>query len=84
MNVVEKVNQILKQANISKVNLAKYLGVKREEIMTFGDAENDLDSLSEKCDKVIKAGETYESFGGISDDMKGSVKFIIKTDSISK
>lgn len=48
------------------------------------DAENDLDSLSEKCDKVIKAGETYESFGGISDDMKGSVKFIIKTDSISK
>ena len=47
-------------------------------------AENDLDSLSEKCDKVIKAGETYESFGGISDDMKGSVKFIIKTDSISK
>ena len=48
------------------------------------DAENDLDSLSEKCDKVIKAGETYESFGGISDDMKGSVKFNIKTDSISK
>ena len=48
------------------------------------DAENDLDSLSEKCDKVIKAGEAYESFGGISDDMKGSVKFIIKTDSISK
>ena len=48
------------------------------------DAEKDLDSLSEKCDKVIKAGEAYESFGGISDDMKGSVKFIIKTDSISK
>ncbi len=47
-------------------------------------AEKDLDSLSEKCDKVIKAGEAYESFGGISDDMKGSVKFIIKTDSISK
>ena len=46
--------------------------------------EKDLDSLSEKCDKVIKAGEAYESFGGISDDMKGSVKFIIKTDSISK
>ena len=32
MNVVEKVNQILKQANISKVNLAKYLGVSRQMI----------------------------------------------------
>ena len=65
-------------------NVCKGLGIDPSEVIAFGDAENDLDSLSEKCDKVIKAGETYESFGGISDDMKGSVKFIIKTDSISK
>ena len=35
MNVVEKVNQILKQANISKVNLAKYLGVSRQMIYNY-------------------------------------------------
>ena len=29
MNTVEKINIILKEANISKVNLAKYLGVSR-------------------------------------------------------
>ena len=28
--------------------------------------------------------QVLKSFGGISDDMKGSVKFIIKTDLISK
>ena len=29
MNTVEKINLILKRTNISKVNLAKYLGVSR-------------------------------------------------------
>lgn len=44
MNVVEKVNQILKQANISKVNLAKYLGVSRQMIYNYFDGE-DLSKL---------------------------------------
>lgn len=30
MNTVDKINLILKEANISKVNLAKYLGVSRQ------------------------------------------------------
>ena len=44
MNVVEKVNQILKQANISKVNLAKYLGVSRQMIYNYFDGD-DLSKL---------------------------------------
>ena len=33
--------------------------------------------------KALKdAGEGYNSFSGISDDMDGSVKFIIRADSI--
>lgn len=49
MNVVEKVNQILKQANISKVNLAKYLGVSRQMIYNYFDGE-DLSKLpNDKC-----------------------------------
>ena len=49
MNVVEKVNQILKQANISKVNLAKYLGVSRQMIYNYFDGD-DLSKLpNDKC-----------------------------------
>ena len=33
MNTVDKINLILKEANISKVNLAKYLGVSRQMVL---------------------------------------------------
>ena len=45
--------------------------------------ENDLEMLADRLKAVKNAGEDYQSFAGISDDMSGSVKFIIKTDSIS-
>ena len=49
MNVVEKVNLILKKANISKVNLSKYLGVSRQMVYNYFDGD-DLSKLpNEKC-----------------------------------
>ena len=45
MNTVEKINVILKEANISKVNLAKYLGVSRQMVYNYLDGE-DLSKLS--------------------------------------
>ena len=45
MNTVEKINVILKEANISKVNLAKYLGVSRQMLYNYLDGE-DLSKLS--------------------------------------
>ena len=54
MNVVEKVNQILKQANISKVNLAKYLGVSRQMVYNYLDS-SDLSKLpNEKCQMLFE------------------------------
>lgn len=40
MNTVQKINKILKEANISKVNLAKYLGVSRQMVYNYLDGEN--------------------------------------------
>lgn len=49
MNVVEKINLILKKANISKVNLAGYLGVSRQMVYNYLDGK-DLSKLpNEKC-----------------------------------
>ncbi|MDO5568929.1 MAG: hypothetical protein Q4G04_02295 [bacterium] len=38
MNIIEKVNMILKKAGISKVNLAKYLGVSRQMVYNYLDS----------------------------------------------
>ena len=49
MNVIEKINIILKKANISKVNLSKYLGVSRQMVYNYFDSK-DLSKLpNEKC-----------------------------------
>lgn len=49
MNSVEKINLILKKANISKVNLARYLGVSRQMIYNYFDSD-DLSKMSnDKC-----------------------------------
>ncbi len=54
MNIIEKINLILKQANISKVNLAKYLGVSRQMVYNYLDGE-DLSKLpNEKCQLLLK------------------------------
>ena len=53
MNVVEKINLILKKANISKVNLAKYLGVSRQMVYNYLDS-TDLSKLpNEKCQLLL-------------------------------
>lgn len=49
MNVVEKINQILKKANISKVNLSKYLGVSRQMVYNYLDGDDLSKIPSEKC-----------------------------------
>ena len=54
MNVVEKINLILKKANISKVNLAKYLGVSRQMVYNYLDS-SDLSKLpNEKCQMLFE------------------------------
>ena len=54
MNVVEKINLILKKVNISKVNLAKYLGVSRQMVYNYLDS-SDLSKLpNEKCQMLFE------------------------------
>lgn len=62
MNIIEKINLILKKANVSKVNLAKYLGVSRQMVYNYFDS-NDLSRLpSEKCQLLFDLlGVTSES-----------------------
>lgn len=40
MNTIEKINLILKKTNISKVNLAKYLGVSRQMVYNYLDSDD--------------------------------------------
>ena len=49
MNTVEKINLILKKTNISKVNLAKYLGVSRQMVYNYLDSDNLSKMPAEKC-----------------------------------
>lgn len=49
MNVVDKINQILKKAGISKVNLSKYLGVSRQMVYNYLDGDDLSKIPSEKC-----------------------------------
>lgn len=54
MNTIDKINLILKEAGISKVNLAKYLGVSRQMVYNYLDG-NDLSKLSnDKCQLLFK------------------------------
>ena len=54
MTTVEKINLILKKTNISKVNLAKYLGVSRQMVYNYLDSD-DLNKMpSEKCQLLFR------------------------------
>lgn len=54
MNTVEKINLILKKTNISKVNLAKYLGVSRQMVYNYLDSD-DLNKMpAEKCQLLFR------------------------------
>lgn len=47
-------------------------------------ANGDLGGLAERLNAVSDAAESYRSYSGISDGTKGSVKFIFRTDEITK
>ncbi|HCA21304.1 MAG TPA: hypothetical protein DEO87_02870 [Lachnospiraceae bacterium] len=49
----------------------------------LGDAEKDLDVITAEVQKVIRTGQDYDNFAGLSDGMTGNVKFIIKTAEVS-
>ncbi len=49
MNVIDKINQILKEASISKVNLSKYLGVSRQMVYNYLDGDDLSKFPKEKC-----------------------------------
>ena len=49
MDVIEKINLILKKASISKVNLAKYLGVSRQMVYNYLDSKDLSKFPSDKC-----------------------------------
>lgn len=54
MSTVDKINLILKKTNISKVNLAKYLGVSRQMVYNYLDSD-DLNKMpTEKCQLLFK------------------------------
>lgn len=56
-----------------------------EAIQKLVDAANgDLGGLVERLNAVSDAAESYRSYSGISDGTKGSVKFIFRTDEITK
>ncbi|MEE3495868.1 MAG: hypothetical protein VZR06_11950, partial [Butyrivibrio sp.] len=44
--------------------------------------DGDLSDFSDRLSAIEKAGENYSTFGGASEDIDSSVKFIIKTDGI--
>ena len=44
--------------------------------------EGDVQGLTDRLQAVQDLATEYRSFGGISEDMEGSVKFIYKTDAI--
>ena len=54
MSTVEKINIILKKTNISKVNLAKYLGVSRQMVYNYLDSEDLSKMPAEKCQLLFR------------------------------
>lgn len=44
----------------------------------------DVEHLLDRVDQVLDAGQNYHTFSGLREDMTGSVKFVIRTEEISK
>lgn len=55
-------------------------GIRKLSEAYHGDVENLLD----RVDRVLDAGQNYHTFSGLHEDMTGSVKFIIRTEEISR
>ena len=94
MSNIEKINLILKKANISKVNLAKYLGVSRQMVYNYLDSDDLASVPTEKCQllldlleiKSVKEIEkkelTNEYIKNVSNKIFSSKKVITKKDEI--
>lgn len=54
LSIVEKINLILKKTNISKVNLAKYLGVSRQMVYNYLESDDLSKMPAEKCLLLFK------------------------------
>ena len=78
MNTVDKINLILKEANISKVNLAKYLGVSRQMVYNYLDSkdlkEQDKPINTKIVDKEYSVKERKQNIRSIL-HQKHKVKF---------
>ena len=61
MSIVEKVNLILKKTSISKVNLAKYLGVSRQMVYNYLDSDDLSKMPSDKCQLLYRLLEVKSS-----------------------
>jgi len=94
MNTVEKINLILKKTNISKVNLAKYLGVSRQMVYNYLDSD-DLNKMpAEKsqllfkllevksCDEIVRKELTDEYLQSVSSKVFSYKKSNVKKEEI--
>ena len=55
-------------------------GVQKLANLVKNDAQDAVDTIK----KIVELGNDYQSFAGKSDDVKGTVKFIYKTEGITK
>ena len=94
MNTIDKINLILKKTNISKVNLAKYLGVSRQMVYNYLDSE-DLNKMpAEKsqllfnllevnsCEEIIDKELTNEYLQSVSSKVFSYKKSNVKRDEV--
>ena len=94
MSTIEKINLILKKTNISKVNLAKYLGVSRQMVYNYLDSDNLSKMPAEKCqllfsllevkscDEIVKKELTDEYLQSVSNKIFSFRKSTNKKDEI--
>ena len=94
MSTVEKINLILKKTNISKVNLAKYLGVSRQMVYNYLDSD-DLNKMpAEKsqmlfkllevksCEEIVQKELTDEYLQSVSNKIFSYKKATVKKDEL--
>ena len=94
MSTVEKINLILKKTSISKVNLAKYLGVSRQMVYNYLDSDNLEKMPAEKCqllfkllevkscDEIVNKELTYEYLQRVSNKIFSYKKSTVKKEEI--
>ncbi len=77
--LVDGVTQLTDGAKTLSEGLQQYYD---EGIKTIIDKIDDITPVVTRLKATIDVSKDYQSFGGISEDMTGSVKFIYRTDSI--